>query len=106
MNNSSSPFTVTIEVAPYEGGITYGNFTRLSRGELDVTIDIGVIDAHEVAYLAGKIKSKEIKELPPVKATIVQRIALSASTFRKFHEQVQFIYDGYEKQGLFEKVKQ
>ncbi|MFQ5862706.1 MAG: hypothetical protein ACE5IC_06245 [Candidatus Brocadiales bacterium] len=97
--------TINLELIPYEGETVYGNFTRLSRADLDVLIDIGVYDVHEVAESSRELKKGEIKELPQFKAKIVQRIALSASTFLKFRKQVEEIYEAYAKTGLVEKLE-
>lgn len=107
---SKEEFTLNITFVPYDGEVTYGNYTRLSRVGLDVFVDIGVYDVHEVATTIGKAKAKakaqreEIEKLP-LKMKIVQRIAMSPSTFEKFREQVEIIYEAYKKEGTLGKKK-
>lgn len=97
--------TISLELISYEGETVYGNFTRVSRAGMDVFIDIGIYDVHELAELSNKLQRKEIKELPQIKTKIVQRIGLSAGTFIKFHQQVETIYEAYKKAGLVEKLE-
>lgn len=83
----------------------YVNSTRISRIQLDVVIDFGIFNVHELVSELKRLEEEPPEDESPkltVKASGMKRISMSPSTFLHFKRQVEQIYEAFEKQGVWE----
>lgn len=83
--------------------IRFANQFAFSQLEMDVVMDIGVVDPQQVMELNQKIQTGAVRTSDVLEATIFQRVGMSLSTFVKFKQQIDQIFENMEKQGVLVK---